>query len=356
MVLRLCASLGLVLSAFLFAVLPAGAAKSAGDRIIAVGDLHGDYGAWIDIARAAGLVDAKNHWAAGNTTLLQAGDIADRGPDSLKIIRHLRKLEKEAAKAGGKVIVLVGNHEAMNMTGDLRYTDPGEFAAFADSHSEALRQAAWDANSKRYIADYKLRHPEMSDKQIRDAWFASMPLGMLEHQRAWAPDGEIGRWVTGLPAVVRLGDTLFVHGGLSAAYANMPIDEINRRVSAALKAQETAQTSIINDPMGPLWYRGLITRGVLDQEGWSIATAQTPALAATPRPSIDAELDMVLKGFGAKRLVIAHTPSLKGIDISHGGKLVRIDTGNSRYYKGQLGWLEIAGGQATPHSTARTAQ
>jgi hypothetical protein len=354
MVLRLCAGFGLVLSAFLLAILPASAARAAGERIVAVGDLHGDYDVWIDIARAAGLVDAKNRWAGGTTTLVQAGDIADRGADSLKIVRHLRKLEKEAAKAGGRVIVLLGNHEAMNMTGDLRYVDPGEYAAFRDVHSEALRQAVWDANGKLFTANYKLKHPEMNDKQVRDAWFASMPLGMLEHQRAWAPDGEIGRWAVGLPAVVKLGDSLFVHGGISAAYANVPVDEINRRVSAALKARETAQTSIINDPMGPLWYRGLITRGALDQEGWAVAIATNPALATATRPSIDAELDMVLKGFGVQRVVIAHTPNLPGIDISHGGKLVRIDTGNSRYYKGQPSWLEITGGRVTPHTVART--
>ena len=63
---------------------------------------------------------------------------------------------------------------------------------------------------------------------------------------------------------------------------------------------------------------------------------------------------LVLTAFGAKRLVVAHTPSLKGIDISHGGKLVRIDTGNSRYYKGQPSWLEFNGGQVTPHNVARS--
>ena len=122
------------------------ARQGAGERIVAVGDLHGDYGAWIDIARSAGLIDAKNRWAGGSAILVQTGDITDRGPDSLKIIRHLRKLEKKATKAGGRVIVLIGNHEAMNVTGDLRYVDPGEFAAFRDAHNEALRQAAWDAN------------------------------------------------------------------------------------------------------------------------------------------------------------------------------------------------------------------
>ena len=67
------------------------------------------------------------------------------------------------------------------------------------------------------------------------------------------------------------------------------------------------------------------------------------------------ELDMALKGFGVKRLVIGHTPNLTGIEISHGGKLVRIDTGNSRYYKGQPSWLEIAGGQVTPHVVTRSS-
>lgn len=354
MILRLWSRVCLFLSALMLAATPL-PAQSPG-RIVAVGDLHGDYGVWIDIARSAGLIDASNRWAAGRTTLIQAGDIADRGPDSLKIIRHLQKLQKEAARAGGKVIVLIGNHEAMNLTGDLRYVDPGEFAAFADSRSVAQRQAAWDANGKRFIAEYKARHPEMTDQAIRDAWFRSMPLGRIEHDRAWAPEGEIGRWVATLPAVAKIGGSLFVHGGLSAAYANVPIDQINARASAAVRARDTTQTAIINDPLGPLWYRGNITRGSLDQENWTVALAANPALANVPRPPIEAELDMVLKGFGARRLIVAHTPNLKGIDISHGGKLVRIDTGNSRYYNGQPSWLEIVGDRLTPHTVARSTR
>ena len=80
---------------------------------------------------------------------------------------------------------------------------------------------------------------------------------MIEHHAAWSPKGELGRWIIAKPAVVRLGTSLFVHGGLSPAYAAMPIDEINRRVAASLAARETAPNAIINDPLGPLWYRGL---------------------------------------------------------------------------------------------------
>jgi len=342
-----------MLSAIALAAVPA---PAAAQRIVAVGDLHGDYNVWLDIARNAGLIDAKNHWSGGKTILVQQGDVFDRGPDSLKIARHLKSLQKEAPKAGGKVIALLGNHEAMNMTGDLRYVDAGEFAAFTDSRSEATRQAAWDTNGKRFIAEYKVKHPALTDQTIRDEWFKAMPVGRIEHDRAWAPEGELGRWALSLPAVVKIGDTLFVHGGLSAAYANIPVDQINARAGAALKARDTSPTAIINDPLGPLWYRGNITRGSLDQENWTEALAANPALANIPRPDMQTELDIVLKGFGVKRLVVAHTPNLPGIAITEGGRLIRIDTGNSRYYNGQPTWLEINGGQLTPHNVTRSVR
>ncbi len=355
MVLRIWSRVCVLVSAIMLAASPL-PAQSAPGRIVAVGDLHGDYDAWIAIARDAGLVDARNRWAGGATILVQTGDITDRGPDSLKIIRDLQRLQKEAAKAGGRVIVLLGNHEAMNVTGDLRYVDPGEYAAFRNARSEALRQAAWDANGKQFVANYKARYPAMTDKDIRADWFHTTPLGLLEHQRAWAPTGELGRWAASLPAVVKLGDTLFAHGGLSAPYTAMGgLDAINRRVRAAVAAGDKSPNSILTDPLGPVWYRGLITRGAaFEQEVAAAAAAAGKPNAA--RPPIAQELDLVLAAFGAKRLVVGHTPNLAGIAISHGGKLVRIDTGNALHYKGQPSWLEINGDRLTPHTVARSTR
>src|SRR4051812_39006849 len=74
------------------------AASPAPQRIIAVGDLHGDFSAWQDIARGAGLIDGSGHWAAGATTLVQLGDVTDRGPDSLLIVRSLQQLQREAPR------------------------------------------------------------------------------------------------------------------------------------------------------------------------------------------------------------------------------------------------------------------
>jgi hypothetical protein len=323
----------------------------APQRVVAIGDLHGDCSAWRDIARAAGLIDASNGWAGAKTVLVQNGDVVDRGPDSLKIIRDLQRLKREAPRAGGRVVTLVGNHEAMNLTDDLRYVDPGEYAAFADRDSASRRASFYAGHRGAFEAAARKSNPGWTKDQIRDAWLKATPLGMLEHQLAWHPTGELGKWVIGNPAVVLIGDSLFVHGGISATYASMPLDEINRRVAAALAGGETAPNSIINDPAGPLWYRGLITRAKEVDE-----TPTPPASGpAQPRPSIDAEIDIALKAYGAKRLVVAHTPILSGIAATHGGKLIRIDTGNSQYYGGTLSYLEIIGDQVVPHTVSRTS-
>lgn len=331
----------LLMIAILFGAPPV-LAQAAPPRIVAVGDLHGDYSAWIDIARDTGLVDPANKWIGGRTILVQTGDIVDRGPDSLKIIRHLQQLDGEARRAGGRVIVLLGNHEAMQVTGDLRYVTPGEYAAFADRQSAKRRDAAFDANAKAIIAFYHQRDPSLSPKAIRAEWSATNPLGKVEYVAAWSPSGELGRWAATLPAAAKVGDTLFVHGGISAKYALVPLVEINRRARAAMLAGDASDEAIINDQMGPLWYRGLVTRA-----------GDAPAAG---RPTIDAELDGALLGHGVKRLVIGHTPDIKGVAIQRGGKLVQIDTGISRYYGGKLGWLEIIGERLIPHAATRSVK
>ncbi|HVM37475.1 MAG TPA: metallophosphoesterase [Sphingomicrobium sp.] len=314
-------------------------------RIVAVGDLHGDYEAWRAIARAARLVDARGRWAGGNAILVQTGDITDRGPDSLRIIRELMQLQRAAPRKGGRVVVLVGNHEAMNMTGDLRYVHPGEYAAFADRRSAERRERAFAALRTRLEAAYRARTPAMSSEAIKAAWMAETPLGKIEHQQAWSPSGELGRWTIANPAVARIGDSLFVHGGISMRYAAMPLEQINRAVAAALAAQDEAPTSIINDEFGPLWYRGLVIRGK--------APAAQPG--AAPYPTVDQEIAAALAAYDVRRMVVGHTPTPAGIQISNGGRLVRIDTGISRAYGGTLSYLEIVGGTPIARQLARSS-
>lgn len=326
-------------------------AQATPPRIIAIGDLHGDWTAWRAIVRAAGVMDDKGHWAGGKTVLVQTGDVPDRGPDTLKIIDDLMRLQKEAKAAGGQVVTLVGNHESMMMIGDLRYVDPGEYAAFVTKKSADLRKATFKANQKALLAAYRAPDPNVSEAQVEEAWFKQTPLGMLEHNAAWRADGRIGRWVLKNPAVALIDGNLFVHGGLSTAYAALPIDEINRRVAASLTAADQAPTAIISDPNGPLWYRGFAmppasaAASAAPSEGEAV-----PPPTATPGPG---ELDAVLKAYGARRMVIAHTPALGGIVIADGGRLVRIDTGISRAYNGKPSYLEIRGDVLTPHVVER---
>ena len=345
---RLIRSAALLLAMLLLG--PASAGAASPQRIVAVGDLHGDYDAWIAIARAAGLIDAKDHWSGGNAVLVQLGDMTDRGPDSLKIIRSLQQLAREAPARGGRVVTILGNHEAMNVIGDLRYTTAQEFAAFADQRSPARRERIYIANRQNLEAAARAANPGLRPSEVRDQWIARTPLGWVEHRAAWSPSGALGRWAAANPAVVKVGDTLFVHGGVSAEYAPLGIDEINRRVAAAMRVADSSRTGILSDPLGPLWYRGLITRDPkVDPDG-------AAAAAGKQRPTIEQELAAVLAATGAKRIVVGHTPSLSGIIIASGGQLVRADSGISLYYGGPLTWLEIVGDQVTPRSVPRPAQ
>jgi hypothetical protein len=236
----------------------------------------------------------------------------------------------------------------MNLTGDLRYVSPADFAGFADSQSAQRRENLFQANKKAIEIAYRDYDSGMSEEAIRQAWFEATPLGSIEHAIAWSPAGVIGSWVAGNPALVLLDDTLFVHGGISPAYARMPIAEINRRVSVALRTRATDSQSIINDPNGPLWYRGLAVPGGDNSE--SPAAAGDAALTG---PSISDRLENLLSFYGAKRIVIGHTPILSGIAILYGGRLIRIDTGISSVYNGQVSYLDILNGTPIAHAIAR---
>lgn len=166
--------------------------REAPRRIIAIGDLHGDYEAYLDIIQAAGLSNAKGSWKGGHAILVQMGDVPDRGPDTLKIIVHLQKLQKAAARKGGEVVVLLGNHEAMNVTGDLRYVSAGEYEEFRDRKSKDRRERVFEVNKSALMEFYRKSDPEISEEAAKEKWFAQNPLGKIEHRIAWSPKGKVG--------------------------------------------------------------------------------------------------------------------------------------------------------------------
>ncbi len=325
------------------------ATASALHRIVAVGDLHGDFAAWRDILRATSLVDDNGHWTGGDTILIQTGDAVDRGPNSLEIIEDLMRLQKEAARAHGSVIAMVGNHEAMNLTGDLRYVSAADYAGYADRLSASRREHVYNSNKSEIEMAYRQKDPQLSGDAIKKAWFEDFPPGRIEHQIAWSDQGNIGRWVVKNPVVVLLDGTLFVHGGISPGYVDLTVVEINARAAAAMAARTTDPTAIINDENGPLWYRGL-AQSVASANGESLV-ARTPAQI---QPAGKEQLDTLLSAYGARRIVIGHTPILSGIAFFQDGKLICIDTGISAVFGGTVSYLDIVDGTPVPHAVARS--
>ena len=336
---------------------PSAAAPSS-PPIIAIGDLHGSFDGYESLLREAGLINDRGRWIGDDAILVQVGDIADRGPDTLEIIQHLQKIKRQAERKGGKVVTLVGNHEAMNVTGDLRYVHPGEYAAFEDRSSKDLRDRVYEANRENIEAAYLERDPALTPETIKDQWMAQTPLGMIEHQQAWRPGGDIGEWVAGNPAVAVIGDSLFVHAGLSEKYATFSVSELNEMTAAALNAGDVSPDSIINDELGPLWYRGLIRR---DEAAANTSDASTSLTTAaedqTPvRLSIEDEINLVLETYKVSRIIVGHTPSLTGIAASNDNKLIRIDTGISPYYGGTQSYLRIENGAVYAHDNGAVTE
>jgi hypothetical protein len=291
------------------------------ERIVAIADVHGDYDNYIKVLEQAGVIDRRGRWSGGRTHLVQIGDVPDRGPDTDRIIRHLMTLESEAEKKGGRVHALIGNHEAMNVAGDLRYVHPGEFEAVKSRRASALREGYFER-----VRDYvQTRHDgTVVDEAWREAWLEDHPLGFVEHRQLWHPTGEFGSWVTGHNTVLRINRTLFVHGGLSPSILGMTIREINEQVRRELKNEVV--DGIVTAEDGPLWYRDLASNK---------ETAETAA-----------HVEALLKAYDADRIVLGHTPGFGTIVPRYDARVLAADAGIGSYYGSHLASLLIEDGQA----------
>ena len=128
---------------------PATARAGPPESVIAIGDVHNDFDDFVAILRRTGLTDQQNHWTGGKTTFVQVGDLLDRGPKPREVMDLMMALEKEAPQAGGRVVGLLGNHEVMNMMGDLRYVTPGDRHQGRDSDILARRHDVYRVAKKR---------------------------------------------------------------------------------------------------------------------------------------------------------------------------------------------------------------
>jgi len=180
--------------------------------IYAIGDVHADKSAAVETFEIAKLCDNNETWIAENVIVVQTGDLTDRGPDGKSTLELFRKWETEAATKNSELILLMGNHEAMNIQGDWRYVSP------QDVHS-----------------------------------FGSLE----ERKKVFMKGGEWHEWIMQRDAIALVDGNLFLHGGLSEEYSDLSIDDINNRVHYALKNNPTDPILSEN---GPLWYRGYLQK------------------------------------------------------------------------------------------------
>ena len=295
------------------------------ERIVAVGDVHGDYGKFVLILQDAGLINKKRKWIGGEAHLVQTGDVLDRGADSRKIMDLLMRLEQQAEKAGGRVHALIGNHEIMNLIGDLRYVSREEFQAFRNLRSKRLREIFYQRHLERIR---NLPPPEGvpdPDRSYKQAWEAGHPLGYYEHRFEFGPNGDYGKWIRGHNAVVKINGTLFLHGGLSPKYADRSLAQIDAKVQEELADFSKVPGGIVTDSEGPFWYRGL---------------------AREAEASLEAHLENLLQTHGAQRIVMGHTVTPGAVMPRFGGRVVLIDVGLSDFYGGRRACLILEGGRA----------
>jgi hypothetical protein len=295
------------------------------ERIVAIGDLHGDYEQYQKVMRDAGLINPRGKWTGGKTHLVQTGDVVDRGPDSMKIIEHLQDLRKQAQRKGGRVHTLIGNHEAMISYGDLRYVHAGEYQYFTNRKSAALRERQWEYTLQQMQQSRPDEFAQLDLDSYRQEWEQQYPLGWVEHRTAWMPGGPFGDWMLQNPVAVMIDGNIFLHGGLSAKYCHMSLGEITERVHRELREFDPQEPGMIEDPEGPLWYRGLA------QDNEQVL-----------RPVVEA----ILERYGARRIVVGHTPTGGVVWPRFDGRVVANDTGIAAYYGSHDGFLELRGDQA----------
>jgi len=371
------------------AVLVAGADRPI-TRVVAIGDVHGALPELVAILQRMNLVDADRRWSGGRSTLVQTGDLLDRGAHSRDVLDLAMALEPQAKKAGGSFLPMLGNHEAMNAMGDLRYVTPAIYKTFATARSESVRTEAF----REYVAFMRAHagHAHAlavpADEASRNTWMDEHPLGCFEYRDAMGPDGRYGRWIRRHPAAVQIADVVFVHGGLNPALPFDSVAAIDRQVHAELDGFDRLWRELVRG--GLVWRYMTLRQAVAflgEEETWMQAQAAPKDAAAAERvrrlltyrqwaiassdgplwyrglvKEVDAPFlsafGALLTRLGARYVVVGHTvQETSKVTPWVGGRVIAIDTGMlPEEYHGRASALEIRDGRVTAHYADGTAE
>jgi hypothetical protein len=241
------------------------------DSVYVLGDTHGNFEEVVQILQNSKLIDENHQWIGRSVHLVFLGDILDRGKDALRLTWFIYELEQSAAQHGGQIHLILGNHEIMVMSNDLRYVSAKE-QQVANMHQVSYQQ---------------LYHPTRS---------------------------VLGRWLSTKPAALKIDGILFAHGGIiMGASLKSFNDRVYEYTQAPLfshlmeqpfdsvsfsQVEREEQKDYLYDSFGPFWFRGYV---------------QTDTLGSY--------LDAILLNNKAKLHVVGHT-TVPSISSFYNGKLI----------------------------------
>ncbi len=326
-------------------------------KVVAFSDVHGAYDELTELLSELDLIDADQRWIGGDTHLVSTGDLLDRGADSRAVMDLLMSLQTQAQEAGGRVHVVLGNHELMNLYGDLRYVIDGEYQAYAGDQDTALRNQAMEE----WLEAGKLT------KDFEDRY----PVGFFSHRELFRPEGKYGKWIAGLPFVIVVNNTAFAHGGLSEAVIGRDLvqvnqvlgDELNAYLDAWLPLRDAGVVTIGDDFWGrydvvATWLKNQTDSSELTQAAERFLKTENSWLFGDDNPHWYRgnlycspifqfeQTQKALAGIGATRLVVGHTPTRGEVRSHLRGSVIALDTGMAPYYNGRPSALIMDGDQS----------
>ena len=254
--------------------------------LFVVADIHGEYGILVELLRHQGIIDAALRWNFGAGHLVFLGDAFDRGSHQVAVLWLVYQLQGEAEAAGGSVEFLLGNHELLALRGDVRYLHP------------------------RYLAD-------------ADA------LGVTTYAELFDAESVLGQWLRTRGAILRAGDVLLAHGGISPQVVQRDLSAaaLSRAVREVLDGRTDSARPPLHDfaigSSGPLWYRGYFARG-----------------AAAPEARAE-EIEALRRHFGVRAILVGHT-ALDEVSALFAGRVIGVqvyparDAGNGRAVMGAV--------------------
>jgi hypothetical protein len=230
-------------------------------------------------------------WVGGDAVVVQLGDVMDRGDHEIAIVKLLRDLHDQAQSQGGAVYMLNGNHESLNVCGDFRYVTPGAFvesALFAGLAEEDLKE--WDMLARVRYAVFK-------------------------------PGGPMAVELSKNPVVLIVNDTAFAHGGLLPTHVNYGLEKLNQEAAAWMRAERKADGGKATPPF--------LAMGDANSVMWNRSQSREKFPSPNERYGACRALQQALEKAGASRLVVGHTPQLKGANCECDGQVWRLDVGMS---------------------------